>query len=257
MSDDLDDNSPNARTNERSTIEFPYGDLEAAVRVTHAVFHTFGETCTHEQLAANLQLVANTGGYRARLAPARTFALLDAERGGVRVTELGRRILDPQTEKTAKIDAFMRVPLYAALYDRYKGGLLPGAAGIENAMAELGVSKKQTDRARQAFERSANQAGFFVFGKERLVMPTRIAAADTDTNDARPAPVSEAAVAPSAAPASPPMHPFISGLLQTLPAPDTEWAIRDRAKWLQTAANIFSLIYKGDGQITVTPREEP
>ena len=254
MSDDID--SQNARTNERSTIEFPYGDLDAAIRVTHAVFHTFGETCSHEQLAANLQMVANTGGYRARIAPARTFELLDAERGGVKVTELGRRILDPQTEKAAKIDAFLRVQLYAALYERYKGGLLPGAAGIENAMAELGVSKKQTDRARQAFERSASQAGFFAFGKERLVMPTRVVASDGDGSDTRSETVNEAVVTSPAILAAPPMHPFISGLLQTLPPPDSDWTIRDRAKWLQTAANIFSLIYRGDGQIVVTQHEE-
>jgi hypothetical protein len=26
-----------------------------------------------------------------------------------------------------------------------------------------------------------------------------------------------------------------------------EWPVHDRVKWLQTAANIFDLIYKGDG----------
>ena len=38
-------------------------------------------------------------------------------------------------------------------------------------MANLGVSSKQTSRARQAFERSANDAGFFQHGMDRLVMP--------------------------------------------------------------------------------------
>jgi hypothetical protein len=37
------------------------------------------------------------------------------------------------------------------------------------------------------------------------------------------------------------------GLLKTLPEPETEWKLADRAKWLSTAANIFDLIYKGDG----------
>jgi hypothetical protein len=47
------------------------------------------------------------------------------------------------------------------------------------------------------------------------------------------------------------LHPFIQGLLKTLPEPETEWSGPDRAKWLQTAANIFDLIYKGDGGIEV------
>lgn len=42
------------------------------------------------------------------------------------------------------------------------------------------------------------------------------------------------------------MHPFIQGLLQKLPPPETDWNIDSRAKWLMTAANIFDLIYKSD-----------
>src|SRR6476646_3426990 len=48
-------------------------------------------------------------------------------------------------------------------------------------------------------------------------------------------------------PSGPTRHPFIEGLLKTLPEPETEWKSADRVKWLQTAANIFDLIYKGDG----------
>jgi hypothetical protein len=47
------------------------------------------------------------------------------------------------------------------------------------------------------------------------------------------------------------LHPFIQGLLGTLPEPETNWAVEGRAKWLQTAANIFDLIYKGTGDISI------
>jgi hypothetical protein len=52
-----------------------------------------------------------------------------------------------------------------------------------------------------------------------------------------------------------PRHPFIEGLLRTLPDPDTEkqWPLEKRIKWLQTAANIFDLIYEGEGGIKVEP----
>ncbi|SEK07252.1 MULTISPECIES: hypothetical protein [unclassified Variovorax] len=48
-------------------------------------------------------------------------------------------------------------------------------------------------------------------------------------------------------------HPFVLGLLRKLPEPDAPWSTRDRAKWLQTAANIFDLMYVGgdDGAIEV------
>jgi hypothetical protein len=48
------------------------------------------------------------------------------------------------------------------------------------------------------------------------------------------------------------LHPFIQGLLQTLPEPESDWPSAARVKWLQTAANIFDLIYKGEGGITVS-----
>ena len=47
------------------------------------------------------------------------------------------------------------------------------------------------------------------------------------------------------------LHPFIQELLQTLPERGTEWKGPDRAKWLQTTANIFDLIYKGEGGVKV------
>ena len=47
-------------------------------------------------------------------------------------------------------------------------------------------------------------------------------------------------------------HPFVEGLLQTMPEPGTLWAIEGRAAWLEAAANVFKLMYQGDGKITVS-----
>ena len=51
-------------------------------------------------------------------------------------------------------------------------------------------------------------------------------------------------------------HPFIEGLLQKLPPAETEWSREDRKRWLQTAANIFDLMYvakadEGDKSVVV------
>lgn len=37
--------------------------------------------------------------------------------------------------------------------------------------------------------------------------------------------------------------PLIEGLFSKLPAPESEWPLQARQKWLQTAANIFDLMY--------------
>ena len=82
------------------------------------------------------------------------------------MTPLGRRIADPTQEAAARADAFLTVPLYSNVYENFKGYVLPGAATIEKYMRDVGVSSKQTDKARQVFLRSARQANLFEHGEE-------------------------------------------------------------------------------------------
>ncbi len=76
----------------------------------------------------------------------------------------------PQARQ-ARITAFLNVPLYRRLYENYKGRNLPPDPGLEQAIVNLGVSAKQKERARQVFQRSANYAGFFNQGRNRLILP--------------------------------------------------------------------------------------
>jgi hypothetical protein len=50
-------------------------------------------------------------------------------------------------------------------------------------------------------------------------------------------------------------HPLIAGLFEKLPEPETEWSLQSRQKWLQTAANIFDLMYTPNeadaGEVTI------
>ena len=43
---------------------------------------------------------------------------------------------------------------------------------LEAQIEKLGVAPKVKDKARQVFQRSATQAGYFAFGNNRLVAPT-------------------------------------------------------------------------------------
>ena len=71
------------------------------------------------------------------------------------LTDLGKRIVDPETHDGARAEAFLRVPLYRAIFDRYRAVKLPPDPGLESEMVGLGVSTKQTERARQVLQRSA------------------------------------------------------------------------------------------------------
>ncbi|SOD99890.1 hypothetical protein [Caenispirillum bisanense] len=245
----------------RSTIEFPYNDLETSIQIANILFNRFGSKASSDQVAGQLGQVASSGTFRLKLSAARMFGLVEVQRGEVELTQLGQRIVDPSTELAARAEAFLSVPLYREIHERYQGRLLPEAGGLENAMASLGVSPKQKDKARQAFERSALQAGFFAHGKNKLVRPhvqhlnelnERTVRDDeeeaTSESDelVQPAPVSS-----KASGGIEQLHPFVQGLLQTLPSPESQWPLEKRVKWLQTAANIFSLIYPDDGSASI------
>lgn len=244
---------PASAPNEQSTIEFPYHDLQSAEMLARAIFDNAGDVCTLDQLAAYTKQSMTSGAFRLRVSNARVFGLTENERGEVRLTSLGKRINDSGQAAQARAEAFLNVPLYAKVYENYKGYTIPPAAGLEKFMAEVGVSSKQTDKARQAFMRSAKQAGFFAQGEDRLVQP-----AFRDAGGGR------LPIDPPPPPPPPPedgrkkdegigggggddgVHPAVRGVLQTLPPPNSNWSLRQRAKWLSALSNIFDLIYEGD-----------
>jgi hypothetical protein len=227
---------------DRSTIEFPYLDLDNAVALAKAV-HQSGGTCTKDQLAARVNQEATSGGFYQRITTAKMFGLLDYDRGTITLKELGFRMCDPQQEKAARVQAFLNIPLYKALYEKFKGATLPPAEGLESTVGTLGVAPKQKDKARQAFQRSAKQAGFFEFGSDKLVLPTTsVAARSGKAAEREPMKAPQKELGESLGEESH-YHPFIKGLLETLPPAQTQWPVEARKKWLQAAENIFGLIY--------------
>ena len=163
---------PEKRAVERSTIEFPYLDMQNAFEVADGVHKVGGSGCDWDQLAAHFKQAAQGGGFRMRLITAKLFGLVTYDRGRVSLTHLGLRAADHQQMKAAKVEAFLNVPLYKAVYEKFRGGMLPPTAGLEREMVGMGVAKKQADKARQSFHRSAKFAGFYEFGVDRLVAPS-------------------------------------------------------------------------------------
>lgn len=240
----------------RSTIEFPYLDLENSIEITTGIHEIGGSACDWDQLAAHLKQAAQGGGFRLRMICAKQFGLITYDRGKANLTALGLRMVDPQQQRAAKVEAFLTIPLYKAIYDKFRGNTLPPQTGLEREMISLGVSAKQADKARLAFARSGKSAGFFEFGADRLVIPPNVSSTSTqvenpeapETDKLKPKSGNTGNTSDST------YHPFIQGLLQKLPTPETDWSMSQRAKWLQTAANIFDLMYedKSEGSIAIT-----
>src|SRR5258708_879009 len=160
----------------RSTMQFAYLPLDDAVTVANAV-HAVGASCQLDQLAAELKVKTDTGSFRLKVSNAKLFGVITHTQGTVTLTNLGSRMCDPQQEQGAKAEAFLNVPLYKQVYEQFKGITLPPNSGLETVMVTMGVAPKQKSVARQVFARSAQQAGFFKYGTNRLVPPSAMAAA--------------------------------------------------------------------------------
>lgn len=227
---------------ERSTIEFPYTDLDDALAIAKGV-HSLGGTCEWNTLAGHLKATPDGGGFRSRMSAARMFGLIKWEKATVQLTDLGMRSCDPQQEKSARVESFLLVPLYSKVYEQFNGKTLPPVAGLESFMGNLGVATKQKERARQAFQRSAKQAGFFAFGAERLVKPPlgKLLLQQPPPADKLNPPGGKDHK-PEAG-EQPIYDPLIAGLLKRLPPPESPWAVDARKRWLQAASNIFDVMY--------------
>jgi hypothetical protein len=250
---------------ETSTIQFPYRDLGSGIAVAQAMIDAGGVALTTEQLAGVMQLQSGSGNFVMKVATARIFGLVANVAGKYELTDIGFAAVDTKDEKRqrqARAEAFLKVPLYRRAYDEFRGRQLPPRPhGLEQAFVRFGVSAKQKEAARLAFDKSAALAGFFSTGQDRLVEPIIAGGgaapprppADDDAGGGNGnggggrRKVEEEYETSS-------LHPFIRGLLDTIPEPGTNWAMEGRAKWLQAAANIFDLIYKGSGEITIVAK---
>lgn len=243
--------SKNDDSAQRSTIEFPYNDLDDAVKIAKAIANNAGVSCALDQLAAYLG-VSISGPFRLRVSNARMFGITNNEKGAVNLTDLGRMIADPKTESAARADAFLNVELYKALFEKYRGFALPSAAGLEREMQNLGVSAKQTDKARQTFTRSARQAGFFAHGEDRLVRPATTPLPKATTSDFK----GKADILPPGGGGGrgdggggdlSHLDPLLLEYLKKIPAVSDGWPSDKRVRWFRTFAMIASEVYDGEG----------
>jgi hypothetical protein len=263
MPDDASSAAANKQQRDQSTIQFPYGDLDDAIEVAEGLMKRGGVACEPDQLAAAMGQAPTSGNFRTKIATARIFGLIETVQGKYQLTDLGFGILDKGRAAAAKAESFLKVPLYRKLYEDFRNRQLPPrATALEQTFVTFGVAPKQKVRARQAFDRSAQQAGFFGGGNDRLIRPTTasLTVENPALEEVDAVPLGDGSGAgvggrngnggggysgPSR------YHPFIEGLLQTLPEPGTLWTIEGRAAWLQAAAQNFTLIYKGEGKIDV------
>lgn len=238
---EANDASADGQKRERSTIEFPYLSLDQAEEVALAIYSRCGYgACEIDELAAEMQQTVS-GAFRQKTAAAKTFGLVEKDgRSSFVLSELGRAVVEEAQQRQGRVQAFLSVPLYEAIFDKYRGRPLPPPKALEREMEALGVSAKQTDKARQAFDRSAAHAGFHESGKDRLVKP-RVDEA-VPPNPEKPSD-SLTGNGGGGGGEPPDVDPIIVGLLARLPKTGSEWPQAERKIWLDLLEGSFRLIY--------------
>ena len=238
----------NEDTKVLAAVPRSYMDLNSAIDLANAIHSHVGlGPCDDDQLAAWSQQSAKPSTFRVQIYAARTFGILEGEGGKHKLGELGRMVVDPNQVQEGRARAFLAVPLYKAVFEKYKSGVLPAAAALELDFAARGVPEKQKERARQIFERSADQAGFFEHGKNRLVMPG-IALGQPVCEDLKVDITNGNGGSGSGGngggrnPLE--IDPIIRGLLARLPKTGDVWPESERTPWLELLKGSFKLIYK-------------
>lgn len=150
--------------------------------------------------------------------------------------------------RTAGSSATDGTLLRAGLVPRVlKGRPVPQPAALERMMAELGVAKKQTPKARWAFERSAEIARFYNEARDRLIAPIVRSAPPVPPQQVQADQRHGGGAGGGGGAAG--QDPLIQGLVKRLPDPGSKWTNQDRKKWLTAAEHVFGLIYTEDSEL--------
>ena len=131
-----------------------------------------GRSPSVTQVASAVDQQLNSGAFRNRMAAAAHFGLLTPTRGRVQITDLGMRVLDAEQRPAALVEAWMQVPVFKSLFDRFDGNRLPPSSGIEAELKDLGVPSKNAVVIRRVLMTSAETAGLLNPARDRLVRPT-------------------------------------------------------------------------------------
>lgn len=242
----------------KSTIKFPYYDLDDSYRVAHTLMNRRGGHAPVEVLAAEMSQMPSSGSFRLRMSAAGMFGLIESKGGNVDLTRLGERILQTEHEAAARVDAFLQVELYNELFNAFKTGVLPDDRGLESRIRDLGVTPNQAGKARQVFARAAKQAGFFANGNNRLVAP------HTQPSNTRAGPEGEAK--PSRSTVGPTVvvggdvmaDPMLAGLMRRmLPKEGEPFPAAKRELFLSALAMNLDVIYGPAEDENSVRRETP
>lgn len=247
-------------TGSKYGILHPYFDLNDSLAVAKVVHDRGGGQCARDLVAAALGYsTTKSGAFNSRISAAKQFGLVRVEGDIVSTTDKAITILHPVMDLDATIgrrDAFLSVPIFQKVYEKFKGSSLPQESGLQNFFkSEFKISDERLKPAVRVMLASAEQAGFFAAaGNTRLIAPggVQVAAgklepskADSEGHADRskvspPATISEG---------SSNVHPALIAMLRELPRSGTEWPPAKKDRFMAAFRSIVDVVYP-DPEVT-------
>lgn len=241
----------------RSVITSPYFDLDSSLSVARLIYSNGGGACSADQLAMWLEYKSvRSGTYLTRVSAAnKHFGLVVQEGENFVVTDRAKKILAPVMPEdaiNARVEAFLSVPLFAKVYEQFRGGQIPQEVGLKNLFQT--TYKILPDRAGpsvRVFLNSAEQAGLLTSDRTRLIKPPMTTVAKSALAELAEAPaVAEKPKSSSGGgDGSRGIHEAISGLLRYLPPPGTPWSKQKKETFLKAFTASIDLIYPEEGEL--------
>jgi hypothetical protein len=241
----------------KSATQYPYFDLDDSIAVAKALHERGGGTCTRDLAAVALGYsTTKSGTFLSRIYAAKQFGLIEIEGDTLSVTDRATSILHPVMESdaiTAKRDAFLAVPLFQKVYEKFKGATLPPELGLQNLLkTEYKIVPDRIKAAVRVMLNSAEQARFFVAGnRNRLIAPTGVVHTAVGKLEALPAKIEGEGQQqperkqPSSGGGDGPtgVHPALVAMLRELPRPGTPWPKSKKDLFMTAFRSIIDVIY--------------
>lgn len=253
----VEEAKPTRRTRQTAKIAFPYQPLNEAIGVVQAIRENDGQRSSVDQLSSYLKYpYAQHTTFRQRRYATREFKIAELRDDMTIITPLGEDILNPAMERQARVRAFLNVALYKQAYETYRGKILPPPNALKRVMIGWGVPEKQIEQVYKAFHASAEQAGFFEHGLDKLVMPSGVSVAasgPSEKSDEPPAtrqqehesttnPAVERSERKNHEESASGADAAVMALVRKMPS-GSRWTRARKEKWLAAMKTLIDVIY--------------
>lgn len=139
----------------------PMLSLQEAIGIITRLYEDVGGEASYDTLGRILDNSQSSSTFIKKLGTLKNYGLIADENRLVRVSEIGRGIVAPTAPSelaASKKRAFLNIEVFAFLYEKYKGKLLPQDEFLTNVVVEA-VPREFAEKWIDRFKQSAKAAG--------------------------------------------------------------------------------------------------